>query len=75
MKTIRKLDSSGDTALQFNPADAKATEEARSLFDRLTKEGRVPFAVNRANGQPDAKLKSFDQVENDTVFIPRIQGG
>lgn len=75
MKTIRKLDSSGDTAVTFDPADTKATAEAKALFARLTKEGRVPFAVNRADGQTDKKLKSFDEVENETVFIPRIQGG
>jgi hypothetical protein len=38
-------------------------------------EGRVPFAVNRGAGQEDKKLKTFDEVEGDTVFIPRIQGG
>lgn len=75
MKKIRRLDSSGDTVVEFNEADAKAAAEAKALFEKLMGEGRVPFAVNRANGEPDKKLTSFDQVENDTVFIPRIQGG
>lgn len=75
MKKIRKLDASGDTVLEFNEVDAAATEEAKALFARLMGEGRVPFAVNRGSGEPDKKLSSFDQVENDTVFIPRIQGG
>jgi hypothetical protein len=75
MKVIRKLDSSGDSAVTFDPADAKATAEAKALFDRLKDEGRVPFAVNRADGQPDKKLGSFKEVENETVFIPLITGG
>lgn len=74
MKKIRKLDSSGDAVLEFNETDAKASAEAKALFDRLMGEGRVPFAVNRGD-QPDKKLTNFDQIENDTVFIPRIQGG
>lgn len=75
MKTIRRLDSTGDTAVTFDENDVKATEEAKALFDRLMGEGRVPFAVNRGNGEPDKKLADFSEVENDTVFIPRIQGG
>jgi hypothetical protein len=75
MKRIRRLDASGDTVLEFNETDAKAIAEAEALFNRLMGEGRVPFAVNRGNGETDKKLSSFDQVENDTVFIPRIQGG
>lgn len=75
MKTIRRLDSSGDTAVRFDEADAIATAEAKALFEKLMGEGRVPFAVNRASGEPDKKLSGFGEVENDTVFIPRIQGG
>lgn len=75
MKKIRRLDSSGDTVLEFNEVDEKATAEAKALFDRLMGEGRVPFAVNRGDAQPDKKLSDFSQVEGDTVFIPRIQGG
>jgi hypothetical protein len=75
VKKIRRLDSSGDTVLEFNETDATATAEAKALFERLMGEGRVPFAVNRGEGKTDQKLTSFDQVESDTVFIPRIQGG
>jgi hypothetical protein len=75
VKTIRRLDSSGDTAVVFDENDVKATAEAKALFERLQGEGRVPFAVNRGEGQTDKKLASFDEVEGETVFIPRIQGG
>lgn len=75
MKTIRRLDSSGDTAVAFDENDLKATTEAKALFDKLMGEGRVPFAVNRGDAQTDKKLTDFSEVENETVFIPRIQGG
>lgn len=61
--------------MEFNEVDAKATAEAKALFDKLMGEGRVPFAVNRGNGEPDKKLTNFNETENDTVFIPRVVGG
>lgn len=72
---IRFLDHSGDTRVEFSSADAKAKDEAKALFEKLMKGGAIPFAVNRANGQEDMKLTSFDQIENDTVMVPRIVGG
>lgn len=79
MKTIRRLDSSGDTAVAFDEADVKAAKEAKTFFDRMMKEGRVPFATNRLDPEgkplPDKKIADFSEVENETVFIPRIQGG
>ena len=75
MKTIRRLDATGDTAVTFDESDVRATKEAKALFEKLMGEGRVPFATNRANGEPDKKLANFNEVENETVFIPRISGG
>lgn len=74
-KILRTLDSTGDTVVEFDPADAVATAEAKALFDRLRAEGRAAFAVNRAGGAPDAKLTDFSQLENETVLIPRVVGG
>lgn len=74
-KVIRYLDHTGDTRVEFDTEDKVATDEARKLFERLTKSGQPAFAVNRANGQEDKKLKSFDELENDTIVIPRIAGG
>lgn len=75
MKTIRRLDSTGDTAVAFDENDVKAMAEAEALFERLKGEGRQAFAVNRGPGEPDKRIDSFKDTEAETVFIPRIQGG
>lgn len=57
MKKLRVMDSSGDTIIEFDEteATAKAAEEAKALFDRLTAKGGAVFAVNRGGSEPDKK--------------------
>lgn len=76
MKKLRVMDSSGDSVLEFNEAevDAKATQEAKELFDRLKNQGAAIFAVNR-DGQPDRRVTNFDELEASNVVVPRIVGG
>lgn len=75
MRIIRKLDHTGDTAFTFDEANAEAVKEAQALFKKLRKEGRQAFSVNRGEGELDKRVDSFDQIEGETVFVPRIQGG
>ncbi len=76
-KTLRVLDSSGDTVVEFDAAqaDAKATGEAKALFDRLTQGGSAVFAVNRASGAPDQKVTSFDSLEEQNIVVKPLVGG
>lgn len=80
-KILRRLDSTGDTAIEFDPdvktkPASKATDEARALFERLTaKEGAIAFNVNRGDGKPDEKITKFGQIENETILVPKIVGG
>jgi hypothetical protein len=77
MKILRFLDSSGDLEIGFDETDAlaDARAEAQRLFERALAGGAVAFAVNRAGGQPDAKVGRFSDVEDETVVVPRIVGG
>ena len=77
MKTLRFLDSSGDLELNFDESEAleKARAEAQRLFERALASGAVAFAVNRAGGQPDARVGKFSELEDETVVVPRIVGG
>lgn len=74
-KVIRFLDSTGDTRVAFKEDDPVAMAKAKEAYDAAVKKGSIPFAVNRAGGAEDKKLTSFDQVENDTIMVPRIVGG
>ena len=77
MKTLRILDSSGDSVVRFDDSDAAlaAREEAQALFARLLASGAVAFKVNRGEGKPDEKVSDFSDLENETALVPRIVGG
>lgn len=72
-KQLMVMDSSGDTKISFDAADveAKATQEARELFDRLTGQGAAVFVVGGDGG----KVTSFDELAAENVIVPRIVGG
>lgn len=77
MKTLRILDSSGDSVITFDNRDAAsvARKEAQALFERLLASGAVAFKVNRGEGRPDEKVTDFAELEDETVIVPRIIGG
>lgn len=77
MKTLRVMDSSGDTVLKFDESEttASAAAEAKALFERMTGKGAAVFAVNRGDGKPDLRVKNFNELEADNVIVPAIQGG
>lgn len=80
MKTIRVLDKTGDTVVNFDDpalaeADRKAaTDQARELFDRLTGKGASAFSVE-PGGKPGTRIKSFDDIQGEVVIVPRIVAG
>jgi hypothetical protein len=65
------MDQTGHTTLEFT-AEQKA--EAQATFDRLLAEGKI--AGTRKAGETDyQKVKSFDQLADETTFTPARQGG
>lgn len=77
MKKLRMMDSTGDTVIEFNEAEAKAkaTLEAKALFERMAEGAGAVFAVNRGEGKADKRVTSFKDLEADNVVVPRIVGG
>lgn len=75
MKKLRLMDSTGDSEVTFDEADAKSMAEARALFERVTNTGGAAFAVSRAEGLPDKRLADFAECEAETLLVPRIVGG
>ena len=78
MKKLRVMDSTGDTAIEFDETEACASEahmEAKALFERLTSKGAAVFAVNRAEGAPDKRVTNFNDLERENVVVPLIVSG
>jgi hypothetical protein len=77
MKKLKLMDSSGDTVLEFDEAQAEAaaTLEAKALFERMAAKGAAVFSVNRGEGQPDLRVKDFEQLGSENVIVPAIVAG
>jgi hypothetical protein len=72
MATQIVMDHTGDTRHQFDPADAAAVAKAEGRFKELTGYGFT--AAKRLDGKSEV-VKSFDPTAEETLFIPRLQGG
>ncbi|HEX4986082.1 MAG TPA: hypothetical protein VFV71_08455 [Burkholderiales bacterium] len=75
MKTLRVLDSSGDTSISFDDSTPEARAAARALFDARLAAGATAFKIRREHGRPDEKVTDFWALEEETVIVPRIVGG
>jgi hypothetical protein len=73
MATQIVMDHTGDSRHQFDPADAAAVAEAEARFKELTGAGFT--AAKRLGEGKSEVLRSFDPTAEETLFIPRLQGG
>ena len=73
MATQIVMDHTGDTRHQFDPADVSAVAEAERRFKELTGVGFT--AAKRLGDGKSEVLKTFDPTAEETLFIPRLQGG
>ncbi len=76
MGELRILDETGDTAVAWSIDDSASVANARTAFEHLVAERRIPFA--RAAGAPagEAELvRSFDPSVEEVVFVWPVAGG
>jgi hypothetical protein len=73
MATQIVMDRTGDTRHQFDPTDASAVAEAEKRFKKLTGAGFT--AAKRLDGGKSEVIRSFEPTAEETLFIPRLQGG
>lgn len=72
MHLVRILDQSGDTTLQYDPADAEARRDIDARFTRLMSAGFVAFDVST---QPGRVITAFDPEAKEIIISPRFAGG
>jgi hypothetical protein len=73
MATQIVMDHTGDTRYEFDLTDVGAVAEAEERFRNLTGAGFT--AAKRLEDGKSEVVKSFDPTAEDTLFIPRLQGG
>lgn len=67
------MDHSGHSEHAFDRADVVSTQEAERRFKELTGQGFTAAAI-KPGGQ-SAIIRAFDPGVEETLFIPRLQGG
>jgi hypothetical protein len=74
--TMRILDHTGDTTITWSVDDAESVAAAARVFDRLTRERKIPFA--RPAGAPAAdaeRIRTFDATADEIVWVRPVAGG
>jgi hypothetical protein len=67
------MDATGDTRHHFNANDQAAVAEAEQRFVELTRAGYI--AAKRTGSGTSELVRKFDPTTEETLFIPRLQGG
>lgn len=77
MKKVMRVMSSehGDKPYEFDPDQATpATAEAKALLERIFKGGGAVFKVG-PNGETQGRVKSFEELGEQNIVVPKIEGG
>jgi len=74
MKTVRRLDYTGDTAISFNDGEA-AEAEAKALFEEHVGKKLPAFTANP--GKEAVKIASFNEIKegDEVLLIPAVVAG
>jgi hypothetical protein len=67
------MDHTGDTRHEFKADDAAAIAQAEERFKELTGSG-FTAAARVGDGQSKV-IHKFDPAVEETIFVPRLQGG
>jgi hypothetical protein len=73
MRTQIVMDATGDTRHHFNANDQAAVAEGEQRFMELTRAGYI--AAKRTGSGTSELVRKFDATAQETLFIPRLQGG
>ena len=77
MKTIKRLDKTGDTAITFDETTPEQLAAAKAMFENWMERKLPAFSTKRPGGAEDVKITSFDQIEDgaETILVPAIVAG
>lgn len=74
MSTLIVMDHTGDTRTNVDTSNELSVAAAQKLFDEFLEKGYTP--VKRAEkGKQGEISRTYDPTAEETLFIPRLQGG
>lgn len=68
------MDHTGDSRHAFDANDQAAVAIAEKRFEELTGKG-FTAAAKKAGASESTVIRKFDPTAEETIFIPRLQGG
>lgn len=71
--TMRVIDSTGDTKLEWDTAKKASVKEVREAFGRFHDAGHTAYAF-KGDGT-GAVITEFDQTATKIILAPRMAGG
>lgn len=76
MGTMRILDQSGDTLVEWSLEDAESLERATTIFHGQLAEKKLAFAVPPGGKADDAeRITGFDPTAAEILWVHPIAGG
>lgn len=68
------MDHTGHTTIEFDPSNTTQLDEALARHKELTAAGAT--SATRNAGEKDYTVaRAFDPTADETLYIPRLQGG
>jgi hypothetical protein len=69
------MDHTGHSTIEFDPENTIDTDEAMARFDQLVGEQKFTAATRKKGETEYRKIKSSGEIQDETLFIPALQGG
>jgi hypothetical protein len=73
ISTLRSLDGTGDTRVNWDPDNASEVEAARAHYDSLKAKGYLAYRV-QGEGQGEV-IRQFDPTASEIIMAPQLVGG
>lgn len=72
---LEVLDSTGDTRLIWDRDNPDEVENARAMFQKLTKDRKYSAFKAKRDGSQGERMDTFDPAAERMLLIPQYQGG
>ena len=72
--TLRVMDRTGDTKVEWDPTRPAEVEVARETFRKLKNQGYLAYTVTR-KGDKGSVIKDFDPSAEEIIMAPQTVGG
>lgn len=74
-RLLRILDKTGDTRISYDLEQGDNLAAAKAAFDDAVKQGSSVFNVTPGSNETTQRVKSFGELSEEAVIVPKITAG